>query len=74
METIFGLIRGKEREEVLRDMSKYQRELFKKLEEDEEMARDYDLNDLLFDFDLEFVQRLLEIEAMVYLKEHKENK
>ena len=73
METIFELIKGKEREEMLGDMSKHQRTLFKELEENEEKAREYRLSDLIFDFDEEFVQRLLDIEAMVYLREHKED-
>lgn len=73
METIFELIKGKEREEMLADMSKYQRTLFKELEENIEKASNYKLSDLIFDFDEEFVQRLLDLEAMVYLREHKED-
>ena len=73
METIFELIKGEEREEMLKDMSKYQRNLFKELEIDIEKANKYTLSDLLFDFDREFIERLIEIEIETYLKEHKKD-
>ncbi len=71
--TIFNLLRGEERENCLKDMSKYQRELFKELEADEEKAKGYSLRDLVYDFDKDFVEKILEIELEEYLKEHKED-
>ncbi len=66
---IFGVLTEKEKEECMKDMSKYQRELFKELETNEEKAKTYELNDLLYDFDKDFIEKLLEIELREYLKE-----
>ena len=71
-ETIFGIIKGKEREELIQDMSKYQRELFYELETNEEKAKEYSLKDLLFDFDKEFIEKIIKLEIEEYLKENKE--
>lgn len=71
-ETIFGLIKGKEREELIQDMSKYQRELFYELETNEEKAKEYSLKDLLFDFDKEFIEKIVKLEIEEYLKENNE--
>lgn len=73
VKTIFNVLKGEEREKSLLDMSKYQRELFYELEEDEEKAKGYKLRDLVYDFDKEFVEKILELEIEEYLKENKED-
>lgn len=70
--TIFSMLKGKEREQCLADMSKYQRTLFEELENDSEKAKGYNLKDLIYDFDKDFVEKILEIELEEYLNEHKE--
>ncbi len=61
-----------EREKLMEDMSSYQRRIFLELEEDEKKQEVYGLNDLIFDFDREFVEKILKIEIEEYLKENKE--
>lgn len=69
---IFDVLSEEEREHFLSDMSKYQKELFHKLETDSELASSYTLNKLLYDFDKYFVERILELEIEEYLKEEPE--
>lgn len=66
---IFDLLKGKEKEECLMDMSKYQRNLINELENNGEKASKYGLKDLIYDFDKEFVEKILELELKEYLKE-----
>ena len=66
---IFDVLSGEEKEKCLMDMSKYQRNLFHELENDSEKAIKYNLNDLIYDFDKDFVERILELEIEEYLKE-----
>ena len=70
---IFDVLSKEAREECLNDMSKYQRNKFYELESDPEKAKGYKLNDLIYDFDKDFVEKLLELEAEEYLKENEEN-
>ena len=70
---IFDVLSKEVREECLNDMSKYQRNRFYELESDPEKAKGYKLNDLIYDFDKDFVEKLLELEAEEYLKENEEN-
>ena len=51
------------------NMSKFQKEIFTKMKEDNDFLTNYSLNDLLFDFDSYFVEKLLDIELDIYLKE-----
>lgn len=67
---IFNVLSTKEKEELLLDMSKYQRNLFHELEENSERAEKYKLSDLIYDFDKDFVERILELEIEQYLKEN----
>lgn len=67
---IFGVLSNEEKEKCLMDMSKYQRNLFHELENNEEMAKKYNLNDLIYDFDKDFVEKILELEIEEYLKEN----
>lgn len=70
---IFKVLSEEAKEEAKKDMSKYQRNLFDKLIEDEEMQKGYRLKDLVFDFDKEFVELVLKLEIEEYLKENKED-
>ena len=70
---IFDLLSKETREECLNDMSKYQKNRFYELESDPELAKGYKLNDLIYDFDKDFVEKLLELEVEEYLKENEEN-
>ena len=67
---IFDVLSEEEKEKCLMDMSKYQRNLFHELENDSEKAIKYNLNDLIYDFDKDFVERILELEIEEYLKEN----
>lgn len=72
---VFNTIENKKREEIISDMSKYQRNIINKLTNNKEKANEYSLNELLYDFDKDFIQTILEIEIDEYLKENKtENK
>lgn len=67
---MFDVLSAEEREKYLMDMSKYQRNLFYELENDEERAKKYSLNDLIYDFDKDFVEKILDLEIEEYLKEN----
>lgn len=67
---IFNVLSAEEKEKWLIDMSKYQRNLFYELENDSEKASEYKLKDLIYDFDKNFVEKILELEIDEYLKEH----
>ena len=72
---VFNTLDNKKREEIVNDMSKYQRNIINELTNNEEKANEYSLNELLYDFDKDFIQTILEIEIDEYLKENKtENK
>ena len=79
MEEVFGnnfkkLIEriGKEEYQKLRDnMSSYQRKIMDKFETGERDYNKYELKDLVFDFDSEFVEKILNIEINMYLEECK---
>lgn len=67
---IFDVLSDSEREKCLMDMSKYQRNLFYELQNDNEKAKNYKLRDLIYDFDKDFVEKILELEIEEYLKEN----
>lgn len=67
---IFDVLSNEEKEKYLMDMSKYQRNLFNELENDYEKASKYNLNDLIYDFDKDFVEKILELEIEQYLEEN----
>lgn len=67
---IFDVLSDSEREKCLMDMSKYQRNLFYELQNDSEKAKNYKLRDLIYDFDKDFVEKILELEIEEYLKEN----
>ena len=70
---IFDLMNKEEEEKWLGDMSKYQRNIYNELKNNPEKARNYNLNDLIFDFDSEFIERILELEVEEELKENPED-
>ena len=53
---IFDLLTKEEEEKWLEDMSKHQRKIYQELKNDSEKAKNYNLNDLIFDFDEEFIE------------------
>ena len=67
---IFDVLNEEEKERCLMDMSKYQRNLFYELENDSEKASKYKLKDLIYDFDKDFVEKILELEIEEYLREN----
>lgn len=67
---IFDVLSEEEKEKCLIDMSKYQRNLFHELENDSEKASKYKLKDLIYDFDKDFVEKILELEIEEYLREN----
>lgn len=67
---IFDVLSEEEKGKCLIDMSKYQRNLFHELENDSEKASKYKLKDLIYDFDKDFVEKILELEIEEYLREN----
>lgn len=55
------------------DMSKYQKNIFDSWINDNDKFIDYSLSDLLFDFDKEFIEKILRLELDLYLKESHNN-
>ena len=55
------------------DMSRYQKNIFDNLKSNEDFLSSYSLNDLIFDFDTNFVENLLKIELDAYLEYCNEN-
>jgi putative transposase len=55
------------------DMSKYQKKIFDSWQNDNQKFIDYSFNDLLFDFDKEFVEAILNMEIDWYLNNHLNN-
>lgn len=60
---------NKEIDSLYNDMSKYQKRIFDSWSNDIDKFADYSLNELLFDFDKEFIEKLLELELNIYLNE-----
>ena len=58
---------------IYNDMSTYQKKLFNSFREDKEEFFNYSLNDLLFDFDVNFVEKLISLELSIYLEECNKN-
>ena len=55
------------------NMSTYQKSIFDKFRNDINTFNDYSLNDLVYDFDKNFIEAILNIELDLYLKECKKN-
>lgn len=53
------------------DMSKYQKEIFEKMKNDQFFLNNYSLSDLIFDFDSKFVETILSLEIDLYLEDCK---
>lgn len=70
---IFNVLSEEEKKKQMNDMSKYQRNLFNELENNSEKAEKYSLSDLIYDFDKDFVERILELEVEQYMKENSDN-
>lgn len=65
---------NKEIEEFYNDMSKYQKNIFNNFKENKDIFNNYSLNDLVYDFDRIFVEKILNLELDLYLKEcHESN-
>lgn len=72
MESIFNIFSEEKKEELKKDMSTYQRKIFEELETNEEAAANYNLKNLLFDFDKEFIEKVLKEELEIYYNSHRE--
>jgi len=68
IKVILDKTNNKEMDNLYNDMSKYQKRIFDSWNNDVNSFIDYSLNDLLFDFDKEFIERILELELNAYLK------
>ena len=55
------------------NMSTYQKEIFDSFRKDNTLFHNYSLNDLVYDFDKNFIETILNIELDLYLKESKKN-
>lgn len=55
------------------DMSSYQKKIFDNFKNNKDNFFDYSLNDLIFDFDVEFIEKILNIELSIYLKDCENN-
>ena len=58
----------KEIKNLYDDMSRYQKKIFESWINDQDKFNDYSLSDLIFDFDREFVEHILELEIEQYIK------
>ena len=63
---------NKEIEKLYNDMSSYQKRIFDSFREDNEKFTNYSLNDLIFDFDVNFVEKILGIEVDILIKDNLE--
>lgn len=59
--------------DLYNNMSTYQKSLFDGFKSDFSSFENYSLNDLIYDFDKNFIESILNIEIDLYLKECKEN-
>ena len=69
MKNILDKANNQDIDNLYQDMSKYQRKIFDSWNDNIDNFIDYSLNDLLFDFDKEFIEKILELELDLYLKE-----
>ena len=71
LDNIYSVIvnnNDEEIDELYNDMSKYQKKIIEEWKEDQSKFNDYSLSDLIFDFDREFVERVLELELDQYIE------
>lgn len=76
IDNLFDIISNSKDEDInslYNDMSKYQKNIFNTLKNDKNFFSNYSLNDIIFDFDKDFVEKILELELNLYLEECKEN-
>ena len=59
---------SKEIKKLYDDMSRYQKKIFESWTNDQDKFNGYSLSDLIFDFDREFVEHILELEIEQYIK------
>ena len=59
--------------DLYNNMSTYQKSLFDKFKSDFSSFENYSLNDLIYDFDKNFIESILNLEIDLYLNECKEN-
>ena len=63
---------NKDIDRLYNDMSRYQRNIFDSWQTNIDSFINYSFNDLVFDFDRDFVEKILELELNYYLNESKE--
>ena len=73
MKNILDRTNNHEINNLYQDMSKYQRKIFDSWNDNIDGFIDYSLNDLLFDFDKDFIEKILEFELDLYLNEKLKN-
>ena len=72
MKVILDKTNNKEISILYNDMSKYQKKIFDSWFDNINNFIDYSLNDLLFDFDKEFIEKILKLELDLYLNQNLE--
>ena len=72
IKTILDKSNNKEIDKLYNDMSTYQKNIFNSWNNDINSFIDYSFSDLLFDFDKNFVEKILEIELDIHLNKLKE--
>ena len=68
IKSILNISNNDEMKFLYNEMSSYQKKIFNSWISNPELFIDYSLNDLIFDFDKDFVEKILEIELDFYLK------
>lgn len=71
LDNIYNVIAKSDNREIKKlyeDMSRYQKNIIEEWKTNQEKFNDYSLNDLIFDFDREFVEHILELELDLYIK------
>lgn len=70
IKSILDKTNNKQINSLYNDMSRYQKRIFDSWNDNIDTFIDYSFNDLVFDFDAEFVQKILELELDLYLKDN----
>ena len=68
IKNILNTTNNNEMKELYNNMSSYQKKIYDSWLDNPDLFVDYSLNDLIFDFDKNFVEKILEIELDFYLK------
>lgn len=73
IKSILDKTNNKQIDSLYNDMSRYQKNIFDSWNNNIDSFIDYSFNDLVFDFDADFVQKILELELDIYLKDSFKN-